>query len=505
MRPDIEDKLRLCPQLPSLSGVALRLVQLARNPEIELGEITGLLLHDPALAARILRVANSPLYSHYQRAQSLDQALRILGLNTTITLSLGFSLTSSLRQVHGSGVDLEAFWRRALISALAAQSLGDQCSVPAREELFLAALLQDIGRLALDVALPGSYPIVDDSEVDQDALIALEREHLGTDHVEVGAWLVSEWHLPDYFCRAIENSHDQGRSHGLGELTEFLSCVTASGPIADIYITSDPAVATAKAQAVTVGCLGLTAPDLDSVLNDVMTSLPEVESLFQMTTLSPSQAEGLTAQAREIITCRHLKSLEMLQGQLPGEKDSASKVSEQLYDMAYRDPLTNVFNRRHFDQQLKTAFAGVNDSRHPLSVAFLDMDGFKAVNDEYGHLAGDTVIAHVANVIGDHLRTNDLLARYGGDEFVVLLPGIATGAAADIVERICNAIADTRATLANGETVAVTMSAGIAAHDNHLRSYAGALDLINAADQALCEAKRQGRNRVIQASSFCRA
>lgn len=502
MRSDLEDKLRLCPRLPSLSGVALRLVTLARNPDVDLGEISDLLSHDPALATRILRVANSPLYSHYQRARSLGQAIRVLGLNTTVTLSLGFSLTNSLREVQTSGVDLDAFWRRALISALVAQLLGQQCKIHAREELLLAALLQDIGRLALDVALPGCYPVVDAAILSQDALVALERAQLGTDHIEVGAWLSEEWHLPDYITRAIEGSHGHDRPHGLGDLAEFVGCVTASGPIADIYLAADSAAAVATAQEVASSCLGLSAANLDAVLGRLVDSLPEIESLFQMSVLPPAQAEGLTEQARELIACRHLKSLEALSNhQSEKEHEGASDdVNEQLYDMAYRDPLTEVFNRRHFDQRLATAFAEADEGQYALSVAFLDMDDLKGINDGYGHLAGDAVIYQVAAAIGDRLRSNDLLARYGGDEFVVLLPGVRNATASVIVDRICKGVEQTVPVLESGEAITVTLSAGVATHDKESCNYVTATGLMNAADQALCEAKRQGRNRVVEAS-----
>lgn len=505
MHAEIEDKLRLCPRLPTLSGVALRLVSVARDPNVDLGEVTRLISHDPALAAKMLRVANSSLYQQFRQVHSLTHqvhslahAVRILGLNATVTLSLGFSLAAGLRQARAPGIDLDAFWRRALIAGLAARLLGEQRHMHVLDELFLAALLQDIGRLALDAALPDHYAATQDNDVDHNALIPRERAQLATDHLEAGAWLLREWRLPEYLPLAIWGSHDRSRRNGLGDLTSFVSCVAVSGPIADIYLAADSAVATATAQHVAAACLGLTAEDMSAVLDRLVATLPEIEALFETPVLSATQAEGLTEQAREIITCRNLKTLQVRSSEQPRE-DELKKIADQLYEVAHRDALTGVFNRRHFDEALATAFAEAGGNRQPLSLAYLDLDHFKAINDQHGHLAGDAVLTTVATAIQAYLRPTDLLARYGGEEFVVLLPGLDRAAAKAVIERIRAGVEALVATLANGQTVSVTLSAGLATYHNGAYGRTTPTELVHAADRALYEAKHQGRNRVVQA------
>lgn len=497
MRTDIENKLRLCPQLPTLSGVALRLVNAARDPHADLGTITDLISRDPALAARILRVANSPLYPHFRKIHNLAQAVQVLGLNTIVTLSLGFFLANELRTFRATGIDLEALWRRALIAALAARLLGEQCQIHVLEELFLAALLQDIGRLALDAALPdGRYAGTEDNELGHDTLVAREREQLGTDHLEVGAWLLQEWRLPDFFKLAIWSSHDRSQRRSLGELTPFVGCVAVSGAIADIYLAIDTARATNTAHHVAMACLGLSADELCGVLDRLVALLPEIQELFDTPVLSPTQAAGLTAQAQELMLCRNLKLIEVCSDeQSPG--DDLKQVADQLYEAAYRDALTGVYNRRHFDEALATAFAEAGGQRQPLNLAYLDLDNFKTVNDQHGHLAGDAVLTDVATTIQSHLRPTDHLARYGGEEFVVLLPGIDSEAAVAVVERIRVSIETLRTPLGDDQFAAVTLSAGLATYSGGANGWMTTEDLINAADQALYKAKRQGRNRVI--------
>lgn len=476
----------------------MRLVTAARNPDVDLDEITRLVSHDPALAAKILRIANSPLYPQFRQIHNLSQAISILGINAAVTLSLGFSLASRLKEFRTPGIDLEAFWRRALIAAVAARLLGQQCRMHALDELFLAALLQDIGRLALDAALPGHYAATQGDSVDHNVLAAREREQLGADHLEAGAWLLREWRLPEEFHLAVLGSHDRGRRRGLGDMASFIGCVAVSGPIADIYLAADTAAVIADAQHMAAACLGLAADDLNTVLDRLVATLPEIQALFETSVLTAAQVEGLTAQAKELIMCRNLKELDVLLNRQTREGDLIH-IADRLYDITHRDALTGVFNRRHFDQTLETAFAEAGGKRQPLSLAYLDLDHFKAINDQYGHLAGDTVLTEVATTIQTYLRPTDLLARYGGEEFVVLLPGLDRVAAKAVIERIRAGVEALAITLVDGKTVPITLSAGLSTYHDGAHGRIAATDLIHAADQALYEAKRQGRNRVVQA------
>lgn len=142
-------------------------------------------------------------------------------------------------------------------------------------------------------------------------------------------------------------------------------------------------------------------------------------------------------------------------------------------------------------------------TRHalPTSVLMLDLDHFKAVNDTYGHLVGDRVLATVSGCLVRHLRRSDVAGRYGGEELVVLLPHTPAAGALIIAERLRSAIAEL-AFISGGQAVSLTVSVGVAS----LLSNEGqvpedvALDLLSRADQALYQAKHQGRNRVMQSA-----
>jgi len=163
------------------------------------------------------------------------------------------------------------------------------------------------------------------------------------------------------------------------------------------------------------------------------------------------------------------------------------------------DPLTGVNNRRFLEQRIEEEIDRSLRSRKPLSCLFLDIDFFKRINDSFGHQAGDYVLAQVAISIKKQLRSNDVLSRYGGEEFVTLLSESDEAIAGDIAERIRSSIGSLTIHY-NGQDIPVTISIGVATFDPNRTGQnpvcKKAEGLIQAADTALYEAKHDGRNRV---------
>jgi len=165
----------------------------------------------------------------------------------------------------------------------------------------------------------------------------------------------------------------------------------------------------------------------------------------------------------------------------------------QVENLAYLDDLTHLYNTRFLDVALGREL----ESGKPFSVLFLDLDRFKTVNDEHGHLIGSKLLVEVGRVLRSCVRDEDVLARYGGDEFVAVLVGIDSGAGLKVAERIRRAIEDHRFLSREGLTVRITASIGLASHPEHARAKAEVLDL---ADRAMYRGKRTTRNVVYMAS-----
>ncbi len=173
------------------------------------------------------------------------------------------------------------------------------------------------------------------------------------------------------------------------------------------------------------------------------------------------------------------------------EHERLSAEHGAITQQAMQDPLTGLPNRRMLDESLRALAAA--DSAEPLSVALVDLDGFKDVNDQYSHAEGDAVLRVVASTLRDALRCDDIVARYGGDEFVILLPGAPMHAATQALTRAVNSVASLPQHLSRG----VTLSVGLVC----LRAQESAEEVLSRADAAMYQAKRRGGNRIATSSS----
>ena len=494
MSPELQARLKNVANLPSPPGVAAEIIQLAQDPNVELEDVAEKLIHDPALSAKILKIANSPLYAQRRKCTNLRQAMILLGLNATVTLSLSFSLLTSLREDKPNTVDYSHYWRRSLLAGAASRAMSDIVA-PTGEELFLAALLQDIGMLVLDRAIPDFYADFTGSQTDHDALCAYEREKVSADHAEIGAWLLETWNIPEYLRLAVQ------ASHSLEDLTDDspeqlpLRCVALSGHVADLWFPdeSDPEKITRVAD-MAEQYLKVDRAAFGGVMSTLHDQIPETEKLFEMDILDSGQAECILEQARETLMIRNLQSLHEVSSLKQTTKSLKSRAME-LEEESRRDQLTGVTNRGYLDELLAKGFANAKRFSWPFSIVFTDLDNFKQVNDTYGHQAGDQILRATADILRDSTRDSDTVARYGGEEFVLVLPGTDKAGAAVVGDRVVNAFRNASHDI-NGTNLIVTTSVGIATLGPDT-PFADVEDFVRAADQAVYAAKAQGKNRVV--------
>jgi diguanylate cyclase (GGDEF)-like protein len=198
---------------------------------------------------------------------------------------------------------------------------------------------------------------------------------------------------------------------------------------------------------------------------------------------------------------RRLRQLQAdLMRQVRERTDQVEDANRKLALMSYIDAVTEVANRRSFEEELKMEWRRSTRSKSPVSLLMADIDGFKAYNDALGHQAGDHSLKKVASVIGECVgRAGDLVARYGGEEFVVLLPDTDADGASVLAERIRAAVEERNVWHPGSALGRLTISIGAATMTG--REDGDASGLVKAADEALYRAKADGRNVVRVASS----
>ncbi len=236
-------------------------------------------------------------------------------------------------------------------------------------------------------------------------------------------------------------------------------------------------------------------------------TLPFIPIIMQ-TALDSTEdkVEGLEAGADDYITkpidfaelrarLRSMLRIKRLQEALEEREKELLEVNEQLRYMSQTDALTGLDNRRHLNERIEEMFMHAQRLSEPFSLVMCDLDKFKSVNDTYGHQAGDEVLKQLATILKEEAREIDRVGRYGGEEFMLLLPGTVLDAAVTFAERVRRKIEGHTFTFLGG-TLTRTASFGVSAWPHPKIDQCDTL--VRAADDALYVAKETGRNRVVR-------
>jgi len=308
MEEELIRRFKALGTLPSPPQIARKILALARDPDASIAEISATLSNDPALTVKVLRMANSALYAQRRRSQNLRQALATLGVDSTLTLCLGFTIAASFRGAKPGPFDYTRYWRHAVLAGLGARCLGEALELASGEDLFLAGLLQDIGVLALERVQPGFYAGLPPAAKHVER-IAYERQRLGEDHAAVGAWLLSTWNLSEDLCRAVRRSHTPELTDEATESDKFARCVALGGELAAAVLCIDARRDLGAFRHRALELLGLQSDHVGRVVERVAELAPDLGPLFDIAVLSPADALLLIEEAQELLAARSLKLL----------------------------------------------------------------------------------------------------------------------------------------------------------------------------------------------------
>ena len=481
-----EEIIKKTDRLPTVPGIALKLMDAVRREEPDLNEITKLISSDPSISAEILRCINSPYYSLRTKVTSVNHAVNMLGIKTVKYLALSFSLVKNFHQEKPFNFNYESFWKDSLIGAASARSLADCINPNLAEDAFFIGLLHNLGILTLVRCLPQQYSLViKEMQTSDCSYHEAEDQVLGFNHMAVGKRLIEFWGLPELFYMPIGFHHQPDKlpvdSPEIEMLTRILHLSTL---FIDLFNDTE--------KCFTLGLIELHAKKykfdtkfkIDEIGKKIHEHTRQIFPLFEISVKDNDYYSELIESAR--------KEIMNLAGDLMNKVVQQQGEIQRLREQIIRDAMTPLINYQYFHELLDQELYRSRRYQFPLSIIIADVDDFKTINDGLGHQAGDYVIKSVAECMRKELRQSDHIARYGGDEFGIILPETPLEGALRVADRLKKAISTLKCVHKN-KALSFTLSFGVAAllPDQSVSKD----EFIKMADRALSSAKANGKNQ----------
>jgi diguanylate cyclase (GGDEF)-like protein len=488
----LSERLTACNNLPSLPAIVIKIMDASQDPDIGIADVANILKVDPALSAKLLKVANSPMYARQREISNLRDALSLLGLDSSLTIALSFSLVSSLQSSTNATHIYDAFWRRSILSASIARELGIALKRSNVEDFFLTSLLQDIGILAVDSIEPDA--LTENCNRNHQSRITCEQKKWGVDHSDIGAWLLQLWHFPERIYNAVLHSHVTCNIPPKSNSILFIQCINLSNRLCDIWLEDDREPHLKDTFNSLNQLFDFDQASFNQLINKVDALLPEMSRLFEVTLLDNKDREDVLNDAQQILMENSINIIKK-NVECQNQIRTLTEQAKNCEDASNKDHLTDVYNRKRIEDLLNEEFFKSKAQKMPLSLAFIDIDDFKPINDTFGHLAGDKVLREIAAFFAHNIRKHDIIARYGGDEFLLMLPNTNADEATQLLNRISQELQALPGTEFDNNILKVSTSIGMATHMEKV-NYGSPKDLINSADKALYSSKKSGKNKI---------
>ncbi|MBU0718527.1 MAG: GGDEF domain-containing protein, partial [Planctomycetes bacterium] len=484
--------------LPTTAAVAMKFVELGKDPDAEPSDYAKIISSDSSLSSKILALSNSSWAGVRHKVTDVKKAVNLLGLGTVRTLAISYCMTGLHNELRLSPEESQMFWESSLCKAVAARNYMSRFDKKRADEAFVAGLFQDFALpVMFTIARERLLKLHHDGGVTAATQLQAEREMFRMDHAEIGRILAQKLELPDVFVDAV------AFHHGREKLNEFMEDQAAADAV---YIASlFPHVVNAwhcDDRDALRTCLQGQTPSIepDAFLTELQEDFNQMYGFFHEDGTPQMKLteliERISLEVADNTTDLVGKMNEFMQ-QAAATGMAVHGLAEErdsLEEKVSRDPLTGILNREGFTSQAEEALAQAARYGTEFALAYVDIDKFKSINDKYGHELGDLAIKTTAAEFGEAVREKDLVGRMGGDEFVILLREYAQPDAVALVEKILKNVA-AKTVSSRSSSVRVTLSIGLLCVGRSNRQQK--LDIIlSAADKLMYQAKGAGGNQV---------
>lgn len=488
--------------LPTLPTVAARLLTLMGDPDVGVREIGDTIRLDPSLTGKLIRAVNSLQYNVGRPIADVDRAVVLLGKRTISTLALTFSLSEAVTGDKRLKKFYQQYWTESVVQGLTAELLAKTYCPTEAGQFFSAGLLQDLGRLYFLQNYGDDYVmLMEIARLENRNLIELEREAFDTTHPDLMAGMLSEWQFPQQviFAAAAHHQFHERQPTPPSSLT-LEHALQIAALMGEYFCQSHKGVIHVMLEESLSFCPEprITAAELTDRVHERLSAIAD---LFNIDAACVPSAGEMLAEAMQQITLLAISLDEGASGQsvhqdLVRENSGLRQRLQEVMNRTQIDPLTGVFTREILDDRLRKQIESSAKQKSCFGLLFIDIDHFKKFNDTYGHVAGDKVLRQTAQSIGSCVRGNDFAARYGGEEFVVVVNQADVQTIGIIAERVRRDI-ESQSIVLNGEQVTVTASIGATVVGPVTHTQGVAELSLAAADEAMYQAKHEGRNRVV--------
>lgn len=486
-------------KLPTSPVLATQILSLASNPKATTDQFANCIAMDGALAARLLKMANSVMFAQREPVTTIARAVTVLGIGRVKTAALGFQLVDHLNRLGCCPFDMKAYWQHSVLRACIARELANSFVPSLKEEAFLVGLLQDCGILLLVQLLGASYAeLYRRSLQSPEKFYSGEKREFRFNHIQAIRVMAAEWNLPESIAAPLGKHH---RPLLIGAQSSKIDRLTAvSYFVGSLCLSSDGSVMATNANLGKYARqqFGMNHVQLRDSLRAAGAAYTQMADLLGDNLPADVDITDLLSEANRQLT-QVAGEASAPTARAEGERDRPRGPQGQLaealgayHDRAARDPLTGILNRGALLESAQHCLSSADDEGVPVTVMFLDIDNFKMVNDQFGQQAGDAVLCGVANVLKGLVCNAGCVGRYGGEEFILILPDLSEEEARDKAEQIVEVVRYTSfPNLDLGRPITCSLGAAWVPHGVRR----AAEPLFATTDELMYQAKRSGKDR----------